>query len=65
MPSPEPLRVEGGATSSLLAPGTGRSSNSCALQRSPRRFAPRAPGVASFVDLAAQRIQANALPSLP
>ena len=41
MPSSEPLRVEGGATSSLLAPGTGRSSNSCALQRS-RRFAPRA-----------------------
>ena len=31
---------------------------------SPLRTA-RAPGVASFVDLAAQRIQANALPSLP
>ena len=42
MPSPKPLRVEVGATSSLLTPGTGRSSNSsCALQRS-RRFAPRA-----------------------
>ena len=43
MPSPDPLRFEGGATSPLLTPGTGRSSNSCALQRS-RRFAPRAHG---------------------
>ena len=39
MPSPEPIRVEGGATSSLLTPGAGRSSNSsCTLQQ--RGWAP-------------------------